>query len=304
MTIMRQTHLSKIDLNLLITLQALLEERHVTRAARRCFLSQPAMSRALERLRETFHDELLIRSGRGYERTVRGERLLRELETVLPRIDAMVRGESFDPVQSQERFRISMTDFASLVLLHGLVQRLSTAAPRAKLEIIAHHDNVFEDAESGKIDLAMDVAAFTPGLESQVIFEEDLVCLQCASQPQRRKRLTLTEYLKLAHVVVNVRAGQQTLVDRPLADLGLRRQVALIVPYFIPAVLAIAGTDYLVTAPRRMAKIVAPMRTVRAIEAPAELPKFNYMMAWHPRLAAEPAQQWLRAQVRAVAGKV
>lgn len=119
MMTMQQTHLSNIDLNLLITLQALLEERHVTRAAKRCFLSQSAMSRALERLRETFQDELLIRSGRGYERTVRGERLLRELEAILPRIDAMVRGQSFDPVQSQERFRISMTDFASVLLLPG-----------------------------------------------------------------------------------------------------------------------------------------------------------------------------------------
>ena len=301
---MQHTHLSQVDLNLLITLQALLEERHVTRAAKRCFLSQSAMSRALERLRETFHDELLIRSGRGYERTVRGERLLRELEVVLPRIDAMVRGESFDPVQSQERFRISMTDNACVVLLPGLVRRLNAAAPRVKLEIIPHHDNVFEDVESGKIDLAMEVAMLTPGLESQVIFEEDFVCLQCASQPKRRKRMTLTEYLKLAQVVVNVRAGQQTLVDRPLADLGLRRQVALTVPYFIPAVLAISGTNYLVTVPRRLAKIVAPMQAVSAIEAPVELPKFNYMMAWHPRLTAEPAQQWLREQVRAVASKV
>jgi DNA-binding transcriptional LysR family regulator len=304
MIAMQQTHLSNTDLNLLITLQALLEERHVTRAAKRCFLSQSAMSRALERLRETFQDELLIRSGRGYERTVRGERLLRELEVILPRIDAMVRGECFDPVQSQERFRISMTDFASVLLLPGLGRRLSQAAPQAKLEIIPHHDTVFEDVESGKIDLAMEVSTFAAGLESQIIFEEDFVCLQCASRPPRRKRFTLSEYMKLAHVVVNVRAGQQTLVDRPLADLGLRRKVALSVPYFVPAVLAISGTDYLVTVPRRLAKIIAPMQAVRAIEAPVELPRFNYMMAWHPRLTAEPAQQWLREQVRSVAGKV
>ena len=116
--------------------------------------------------------------------------------------------------------------------------------------------------------------------------------------------MTLTEYLKFAHVVVNVRAGQQTLVDRPLADLGLQRQVALTVPYFFVAMLAVSGTDYLVTVPRRLAKIVVQLQTVRAIEAAVELPKFNYMMAWHPRLTNEPAQQCLREQVRAVAGKV
>jgi DNA-binding transcriptional LysR family regulator len=300
---MQQSHISELDLNLLKTLRVLLEERHVTRAAKRCFLSQSAMSRALERLREMFQDELLIRTGRTYERTVRGEQLLRELEALLPRIDAMVRGETFDPVQSQERFRVSMTDYAAVVLLPGLVRRLRGVAPRVRIEIVAHQERVFEDVESGRIDLAMEVATAAAVLESQILFEEEFVCLHSSSLMPRRKRLTLSEYLEFAHVVVNVRAGQQTLVDRPLADLGLRRQVALTVPYFIPAVLAISGTDYLVTVPRRLAKIVASVKAVSAVEAPVELHGFKYMMAWHPRLTAEPAQQWFREQVRAVASK-
>src|SRR5712675_3342590 len=105
MPIMREVHLRNLDLNLLTPLHALLEERHVTRAARRCFLSQPAMSRALERLREMFGDELLIRVGREYERTARGERLLRDLESVLPRLELLLKGERFEPALSEERFR-------------------------------------------------------------------------------------------------------------------------------------------------------------------------------------------------------
>src|SRR6267143_6619075 len=100
MPCMPYVHINRADLNLLHTLFALLEERHVTRAARRCFLSQPAMSRALERLRETFGDELLIRVGRQYERTARGERVLRDLESLLPRLDLLLQGEQFDPVHS------------------------------------------------------------------------------------------------------------------------------------------------------------------------------------------------------------
>ena len=99
---MSDVHLRLVDLNLLSTLYALLEERQVTRAAKRCFLSQPAMSRSLERIRDTFGDELLIRTGRIYERTVRGEWLLRELENLLPRLEALVRGEPFDPAQSRK----------------------------------------------------------------------------------------------------------------------------------------------------------------------------------------------------------
>ena len=118
---MREVHLRTLDLNLVHALQALLEERHVTRAAKRSFLSQPAMSRALERLREMFGDPLLVRNGRGYERTVRGERVLRELESLMPRFEDMVRGEKFDPARSQERFRVAMTDHASMILLPSLV---------------------------------------------------------------------------------------------------------------------------------------------------------------------------------------
>src|SRR5215475_1051995 len=124
MRIMREVNLRNVDLNLLHALRALLEERHVTRAAKRCFLSQPAMSRALERLREMFADPLLVRSGRTYERTARGERVLRELESLMPRLEAMVGGVEFDPARSQERFRVALTDNASTILLPSLVARV------------------------------------------------------------------------------------------------------------------------------------------------------------------------------------
>src|SRR5438477_9948210 len=104
MPLMPGVHLRNVDLNLLLALHALLEDRHVTRAAKRCFLSQPAMSRALDRLRETLRDPLLVRTGRAYERTVRGERVLRELESIMGRLAAMVQGEEFYPARSQERF--------------------------------------------------------------------------------------------------------------------------------------------------------------------------------------------------------
>src|SRR3979411_860879 len=121
---MREVHLRNLDLNLLVLLDALLEERHITRAAKRSFLSQPAMSRALERLREMFGDPLLVRSGRAYERTTRGELVLRELESLMPRLEAMVRGVEFDPARSQERFRVAMTDHGTMVLMPPVMGRI------------------------------------------------------------------------------------------------------------------------------------------------------------------------------------
>src|SRR6266550_4821114 len=126
---MHEVHLRNADLNLLHPLRALLEERHVTRAAKRCFLSQSAMSRALDRLRETLGDPLLDRTGRAYERTVRGQRVLGELESIMSGLEAMVQGEEFSPARSQERFRVAMTDHGSTILLPVLLQRIRKAAP-------------------------------------------------------------------------------------------------------------------------------------------------------------------------------
>ena len=298
---MRDVHLRDVDLNLLHTLQALLEERHVTRAAKRCFLSQPAMSRAFERLREMFSDSLLVRSGRAYERTVRGERVLRELESLMPRLEAMVRGEAFDPARTEERFRVAMTDHAFMVLMPSLVERIRRTAANVKVEGSAWHDRVYEDVVAGRTDTALSAEAAPPALEAEVLYEEDFVCLVGAAQPLGIRRFTLKQYLSLPHALVETLRGQQTLVDRPLAELGLKRRVALSIPFFVPAIYAIAQTDLVLTLPRRLAKTTAAMAAVRTVEPPREIGTFPYFMVWHPRLTAEPAHAWFREQLRAAA---
>jgi DNA-binding transcriptional LysR family regulator len=301
---MLYTHIRQTDLNLLRILHVLLEERHISRAAERCALSQPATSRALGRLRGMFGDDLLVRVGHCYERTARGERLLTELESLLPRLEAMIGGERFDPVRATNRFRMIMTDNASMVLLPRFTARLLDLAPNIRLELMAWHDGRFDDVESGKADLVLDVAGVPAPLESEILFEEDFVCLISARHPMRKARFTLTEYLKYSHAVVNVLAGQQTLVDRPLGDLGLRRRVSLVVPFFIPAALAIINTSMILTVPRRLAQTVIEMADVRVVKAPAELKGYQYMMAWHPRSSLDPAHGWFRKQLRHVAKEV
>lgn len=298
---MRQVHLRNVDLNLLVVLHALLEERHVTRAARRCFLSQPAMSRALERLRDMFGDILLVRSGRGYERTLRAESVLRELESLMPRLEAMVRGEQFDPAHSQERFRVALTDHASTVLMPSLMERVRAAAPGIKVEISAWHDQGYENVAAGRIDTALSAEAAPPALEVDLLYEEDFVCLVGSRQRLGARRFTLKQYLSLPHVLVETLAGQQTLVDRTLAQLGVKRQVVLSIPFFVPVIFAIARTDLVLTLPRRLAKITAENSAGRLVEPPREIKSFPYFMVWHPRLTTEPAQAWFREQIRAAA---
>ena len=298
---MHEMHFPQVDLNLLHILQALLEERHVTRAGNRCFLSQSAMSRAFERLREMFKDDLLIRTGRTYQRTVRGERLLRDLENLLPRIAAMIRGEAFETEKSREKIRLALTDYASMVLLPALARRMRTYAPNMTLEVVGWHDRVYDDIESGRIDVALTPIPVPASLQGEVLFEEDFVCVLGSQRKRPASRLTLKQYLDAPHAIVNVLAGQQTLVDRPLAELGLRRRVALIVPFFVPATLAILDTDLILTIPRRLAQSFQTMRELSIVKPPAAIRSFPYLMVWHPRLTGDLAQAWVREQVRVIA---
>jgi DNA-binding transcriptional LysR family regulator len=301
---MRDVHLRNVDLNLLPALYALLEERHVSQAAKRSFLSQPAMSRALDRLRETFGDPLLVRTGRVYERTPRGERVLRELESIMGRLAAMLQGEEFSPARSQERFRVAMTDHGSTILLPALLERVRKAAPHARLEISAWRTQAYEDVVAGRIDLALSAEAVPPTLESEVIFNLDFVCLVGSTQPVRKRRFTLKQYLQLPHALVETLGSQQTMVDRPLAQLGVKRCVALRLPFFLPAIFAIAKTDLVLTVPLRLAKITAKIAGVRMVEPPREIKAFPYFMGWHSRLNTEPSHAWFRDQLRIVARSI
>jgi DNA-binding transcriptional LysR family regulator len=285
---MRQVHLQDVDLNLLLALHALLAERHVTRAAKRCHLSQSAMSRALERLRQMFGDLLLVRSGRSYERTGRGERVLRELESLMPRLEALVRGEEqFDPARSQDRFRVAVTDHAAMVLMPPLMERIRTAAANVTVEASAWNDRVYDDVAAGRIDTALSAEAPPPALETEVLYEEDFVCLVGRTQRIGNRRLTLKEYLDLPHAIVETWEGQQAPVDRPLAERGLRRRAVLRIPFFVPTIFTVARSDVVLTVPRRLGKIAAAMADVAVVELPPEIKGFSYFMVWHPRLSTK-----------------
>lgn len=305
---MRDVHLQSLDLNLLVHLHALLQERNVTAAAKRNFLSQPAMSRVLERLREMFDDPLLVRTGRTYALTVRAERVLRELNTLLPRVEGLVRGEEFDPTRSQERFRLALTDNGATILLPSLVPILRRTAPGATLVVSDLRPDTYEDVAAGRIDTALSTEEVPRELESELIFDLDVVCLVGSAFKLGTRRFTLKQYSQLPHAVVETRAGRspvetwagRSLIDRSLAQLGLKRTVVLTIPFFVPAIYAIAHSDLVLTVARRLIKSTGPISGVRVVEPPRELEVFPYFMAWHPRLTSEPAHAWLREQIRLV----
>jgi DNA-binding transcriptional LysR family regulator len=153
----RDAHLRNVDLNLLRTIQPLLEERHVSRAAKRSFLSQPAMSRALTRLRERFGDPLLVRANGAYERTPRGERVLREIETIMRRLNTVVSDQKFTPAESRECFRVAMTDHGSTILL-----------PSCSSDCV--------ETRLTPNDLSLCAEEVPPTVENEIVFNLDFVC--------------------------------------------------------------------------------------------------------------------------------
>src|SRR5690349_24082239 len=155
---MRVTHLEGVDLNLLPPLAALLEERHVTRAAERSGLSQPAMSRALARLRQLLDDQLLVRDGSGYVLTPRAERILRQLAGLMPQLETLVAAEVFDPATAQEHYRLAATDYPLLLFLPQVAREVKQLSPNSALRIESPRDTVFDDVLHGRIDLSFYVA--------------------------------------------------------------------------------------------------------------------------------------------------
>jgi DNA-binding transcriptional LysR family regulator len=197
-----------------------------------------------------------------------------------------------------------MTDHAAMVLMPPLVERIRTAAANVKIEASAWNDRIYEDIAAGRIDAALSAEAPPPALDAEVLYEEDFVCLVGRAQKIRARRFTLKQYLDLPHAIVETWAGQQTPVDRPLAELGMRRDAVLRIPFFVPTILAIARTDLVLTVPRRLGKITAANADVRVVEPPHEIKGFSYFMTWHSRLTTEPAHAWFRDQLRIAARSI
>ena len=299
---MRITHLRQADLNLLVVFTVLAEERNVTRAADRLLLSQPAVSRALQRLRETFHDDLLIRTGSGYETTPKGERLLQELSTTLPRLDRLLSGGEFDPNAEETTFRVAVTDHASHVLGPVICRTVLPEARKVSFDFVSFGDQTFDAIDKGRLDLLLnaDDGYLPPRFENEIIFEDGFACV-AASESSYQRKLTLKQYLAATHVGVGILGGMQTIPDKRLAAIGARRHCPMWVPYFSAAIRCLPGTRLLATVPARMARLQASNTAIKVLRPPDVLGRFRYLMAWHPRMNTDAAHLWLRAAIREAA---
>lgn len=297
---MQLTHVLRADLNLVPALAALLEERHVSRASARLGLSQPATSRALQRLRSLLGDPLLIREPDGYRLTPRAEGLRAQLEDVLPALEALVGPESFDPASATLPINLASTDFAVHTYGAAICHRLLHESPLASVRFHSwRYDTMAEQIRRGSVDLGL-YGEFAPSdLSSADLRNERFVCVVDIEHPCTTGQFTLTEYSRLRHLVVDVHDGAQPDVDNRLRLLGAERAAVVTVPYHAAVPQILAGSDLVATIPASLALRWPDTYPVRIIAAPSQIRRLAYRMVWHRAYDDDGRHRWLRSIVRA-----
>lgn len=292
--------LRRIDLNLLVTLHALLLEKHISRAALRLHKSQPAVSHSLAHLRKLFDDPLLIRRSGKLELTTRASELMQPLTDSLDQLGALLDPPQFDPTRAQRTFRLAMSDYGARVLLPGLTRSLRTIAPGIDLVVNqASRESMLADVIDGETDMALGVF---PGqnsdkLRMRTLFVERFACLADASTLPESGVLDLDAWLARPHVLVAMRSGNDNEIDRALAREGFNRRIAMILPHWGVANELIAGTDLILTVARRSLESVGVDSRLRVFEPPLAIEPFDFDLIWHQRREGDPAHSWLRRMI-------
>ena len=293
-------NLHGIDLNLLVAFDALMAERSVTKAGTRIGRTQPAMSAALARLRALLQDELFVRGPGGLQPTPRALDLAEPLGHALAEIQRTLDfTQLFDPRSSTVSFTLGLSDHPAFVLLPRLVERLRESAPAITLRISSFiaRDDAVRILDGGEADLTVGVppTVLAGGrILSRLLFEEQFVCIVRREHPVADEPLDLRTFLGLSHLLVspeNERFGQ---VDAVLAKRGLKRRLALTLPQMYAAPGLIARSNMIATLMTGVVIASGRERELCVLPPPLKLPSAQFVMSWHKRNDAHPAQRWLR----------
>lgn len=301
---MHKIDLSKLDLNLLLVLHALLQECNVTRTGERIGLSQSATSHALGRLREVFNDPLLVRSKKGMVPTPRAQELLEPLQKILLDIEQLIKPTIFEPKTAQGTIELAASDYGTVVILPKVLKQISLEAPHLNLECHHWRPDSLDVLRNGAIDLALGVLNLQEASEFrfQTLFVEDFVSVVRADHSITQTDLTVESYIAWSHALITITNSPVNAipnspvshVDTVLSALGVKRRVMLKLPHFLSAPVIVAQTDLILTLPRRIAMLFAKYANLAMLEPPIELGQYNYSLIWHERCDRDPLHIWLR----------
>lgn len=293
-----------LDIDHLVVLDALLEERNVTRAARRLALTQPAVSGMLRRLRELFDDPLFTRTQRGVLPTPRALALAGPVKQILADVEALVSPLRFDPARTRSAFTIAATDYAQHVFLAPLMETLRQQAPGLRLAIVPlDSKNLSEQLARGALDFALTVPEWAPAeLYARELFRERYMCAVRKDHPRLRRKLSLETFCAMDHVLVSPDGGGfRGATDAALRALGKTRNVVLSLPSFLIVPRMLQAADLIALVPERL---VHDRGDVRLFAPPIDIPGITMIAVWHERTPKSAAHVWLREQMGAVARRM
>lgn len=292
------SNLGRLDLNLLVTLDVLLAEHNVTRAAERLNLSQPAVSVHLAKLREFFGDPLLLPGPRGMLPTARADELREPLRQALEALGyAVSPTRPFDPAEARHTWRVMASDYGDSTIVLPALAGLRTAAPNTRLAVLELvPSRITRQAEQGEIDLAFHTRDDAPPeLHGRTLFTERYVLAGRAGHPELGTPLTLERFCRLDHVIVSPNGGGfRGVTDEALAGTGLSRRVSLSVPHFLFVISTLLSTDLVAMLPERL---VRGNTALQVTEPPVQVPGYEMVMLWHERCHRDPAHRWLREHI-------
>ena len=310
-------NIKNIDLNLLVYLDVLLQERNVTRAAESLGISQPAMSNGLRRLRELFDDPLLVRTSNGMSPTERAELLQPMIREIVSTVERAVEpNQQFDAARADRVFRISVSDYTESTLLPHLLRRMRSEAPNITLDVLTPSDVWYQDVERGSVDLVINrFDALPQSFHQKSLWKDSFSCLISHHNPIR-DNFNLDTYLAAGHVWVNktgmgVGVGMEPgaiqrlgWVDEALAALGKERRIRVFTRHYQAAMRLAVLRDLIITLPTKAANLLKDDPTVIILPPPFEIPEIELTMAWSPLLQHNSAHQWIRRLIADVSREI
>ncbi|RAR54550.1 LysR family transcriptional regulator [Paraburkholderia unamae] len=292
-------NLRQIDLNRLVALREVLLERHVTRAAEKLGITQPAMSASLARMREVFQDPLLVRTGGGLSLTRRAEMVLENLDRVFLQIDNLLSTPGhFDPAESHRAFTIIGTDFVEQILLPEVITPLAIVAPNATIVSRPPLQRFDALMGEGEIDLAIGcIPSAAPSLYTRLLLTERYMCIsRDGHSGVRGDFLSLDEYITLPHAQVFPfdKDMYSSPIEQALQAKGLRRSVALRQSSFVPLLSVVANSNLIATVPERLARFGERILPLRVHRPPLDIAPIPISLYWHARTHDDEGHKWFR----------
>lgn len=297
-------NLTKVDLNLFIVFDAIYTEANLTRAGQIVGITQPAVSNALARLRETFNDPLFVRTAQGMVPTPMAQNIIGPVRNALQLLRVSVQeSRTFNPQQASKTYRISMADLSEQILLPSLFQRLRRLAPGISIEsFLAKRRETTKELAAGRLDFAVDAPLNTdPQVRHVKLLDDRYVCAMRPGHPMAKERISLDEYLSLSHIHISSRRSGLGYVDLALGKMGIQRKIVLRSQHYLMANSVMQQTDLVMTVPERFAR----RHNLHHVSLPVgDVPTLETHLYWHESTDQDPANRWMREQMIELAQQV